>query len=150
MTRPSVEIYGLAVCFTALLCFVIALGVGLYDLLQVASPEFTLNAYEHERHQSNDSFRTAFPMLIGPGMHVGSSVTGTVVPPALPPAIQAGLPSVPEEEITRQREESYRSVLRAERRRGGQSLARVGIVMAIDMLVFFPHWILARRVRVSA
>ena len=63
MTRPSVETYGLAVCFTALLCFVIALGVGLYDLLQIAAPEFTLNAYEHERHQSNDSFRTGFPMF---------------------------------------------------------------------------------------
>ena len=152
MTRPSVETYGLAVCFTALLCFVIALGVGLYDLLQIASPEFTLNAYEHERHQSNDSFRTAFPMLIGPSMHVGSSMTGAV-PPPIPPSIRAGLPSIPEsseDEITRQREERYRSVLRAERRRGGQSLARVGIVMAIDMLVFFPHWILARRVRVSA
>ena len=152
MTRPSVETSGLAVCFTALLCFVIALGVGLYDLLQIAAPEFTLNAYEHERHQFNDSFRTGFPMFrLGPGTHVGSSVTGTAVaPPPLPPALQAGLPSIPEEEITRQREESYRSVLRAERRRGGQSLARVGIVMAIDMLVFFPHWILARRVRVSA
>ena len=79
-------------------------------------------------------------------------MTGAVSPP-IPPSIRAGLPSIPEsseDEITSQREESYRSVLRAERRRGGQSLARVGIVMAIDMLVFFPHWILARRVRVSA
>ena len=82
MTRPSVETYGLAVCFTALLCFVIALGVGLYDLLQIAAPEFTLNAYEHERHQCNDSFRTDFPMFrLGLGTHVGSSVTGTAVAP---------------------------------------------------------------------
>ena len=34
MKKPSIETYGLAVCFTALLCFVIALGVGLHDLLQ--------------------------------------------------------------------------------------------------------------------
>ena len=42
MKRSFVEIYGLAVCFVTLLCFVIALGVGIYDLLQVAFPEFTL------------------------------------------------------------------------------------------------------------
>ena len=59
MKRSFVEIYGLAVCFVTLLCFVIALGVGIYDLLQAAFPEFTLNAYEYERHQSNDSFRNA-------------------------------------------------------------------------------------------
>ena len=42
MKRSFVEIYGLAVCFVTLLCFVIALGAGIYDLLQVAFPEFTL------------------------------------------------------------------------------------------------------------
>ena len=38
MKKSFVEIYGLAVCFVTLLCFVIALGVGIYDLLQVAFP----------------------------------------------------------------------------------------------------------------
>ena len=55
-----------------------------------------------------------------------------------------------EEETTQRREESYRSVLRAEQRQAGQSLAMVGIVMLIDVLVFIPHWLLARRARVTA
>ena len=40
-------------------------------------------------------------------------------------------------------------MLRAERRQAGQSLVMVGIVMLIDVLIFFPHWILARRARVN-
>ena len=134
MKKSFVEIYGLAVCFVTLLCFVIALGVGIYDLLQVAFPEFTLNAYEYERHQSNDSFRNAPPVF--------RSV------PRIAEAVP--IPEDTEDEITRQREDSYRSVLRFERRRAGQSLVMVGIVMLIDVLVFLPHWILARRARVSA
>ena len=59
MKKSSVEIYGLAVCFVTLLCIIIALGVGIYDLLQITYPEFTLSAYEYERHQSNDSFRNS-------------------------------------------------------------------------------------------
>ena len=134
MKKSFVEIYGLAVCFVTLLCFVIALGVGIYDLVQVAFPEFTLNAYEYERHQSNDSFRNAPPVF--------RSV------PRIAEAVP--IPEDTEDEITRQREDSYRSVLRFERRRAGQSLVMVGIVMLIDVLVFLPHWILARRARVSA
>ena len=123
MKKSFVEIYGLAVCFVTLLCFVIALGVGIYDLLQVAFPEFTLNAYEYERHQSNDSFRNAPPVF--------RSV------PRIAEAVP--IPEDTEDEITRQREDSYRSVLRFERRRAGQSLVMVGIVMLIDVLVFLPH-----------
>ena len=134
MKKSFVEIYALAVCFVTLLCFVIALGVGIYDLLQVAFPEFTLNAYEYERHQSNGSFRNAPPVF--------RSV------PRIAEAVP--IPEATEDEITRQREDSYRSVLRFERRRAGQSLVMVGIVMLIDVLVFLPHWILARRARVSA
>ena len=135
MKRTSVEIYGLAVCFVTLLCFVIALGIGIYDLIQITLPEFTLNAYEYERHQSNDAFRRA----PGPVFWAG---------PGIAEAVPTAEPS--EDETTRQRAESYGSVLRAQRRQAGQSLAMVGIVMLIDILVFLPHWLLARRARTTA
>ena len=152
MKKSSIEIYGLAVCFVTLLCFIIALGVGIYDLLQIAYPEFTLNAYEYERHQSNDSFRNS-PRSVsyvhwsappsrgtGPGDEETYRFThrgGSTEP--------RGGPEIAEDETTRKRKDSYRSVLRAERRHASQSLALVGIVMLIDVLVFLPHWILARR-----
>ena len=156
MKKSSIEIYGLAVCFVTLLCFIIALGVGLYDLLQLAYPEFTLNAYEYERHRSNDSFRNSprsvsyvqwsTPPVRGTGPDDGKSYKVTHRGVATAPQ---GGPEITTEETTRRRKESYRSVIRVERRHARQSLALVGIVMLIDVLVFLPHWILARRFRVS-
>ena len=48
MKKSILEIYALAVCFLALVCFVIALGLGVYDLIQIANPGFTINAYEYD------------------------------------------------------------------------------------------------------
>ena len=149
MKKSILEVYALAVCFVALVCFVIALGIGVYDLIQIAHPVFTINAYQYDRHQSNEAFRR-FPGLsgmVGPGhLAFGSGgATGEVV-------IEPGIPIEPttpaaEEEVTRQREESYQAALRSERRRGMQSFLRVVIILVIDVLVFVPHWFLARRIR---
>ena len=133
MKKSILEIYALAICFVALICFVAALGIGVYDLIQIASPEFTLNAYEYERHQSNENFR-------GPS---GRQLRG------IAPAILIEPTERPEEEVTQQREESYQAALRSERRRAGQSLTRMAIVLVIDVLVFLPHWLLVRRRAVS-
>jgi hypothetical protein len=51
----------------------------------------------------------------------------------------------PDEEITQQREESFQAALRSERRRGMQSLIQIVIILVIDVLVFVPHWLLARK-----
>ncbi len=42
--RTPIQIYALVVCFAALLCFVIALGIAIYDVVQIAAPEFTYTA----------------------------------------------------------------------------------------------------------
>lgn len=41
--RSLIQLYALAVCFCALMCLVIALGIGLYDLVRIAVPDFTLS-----------------------------------------------------------------------------------------------------------
>ena len=142
MKKPILEMYALAVCFVALVCFVIALGIGVYDLIQIANPVFTINAYEYDRHQSNEAFRR-FPGLhgmVGFGGATGEVVTGPGIP------VEPTTPAV-EEEVTRQRGESYQAALRSEQRRGMQSVLRVVIILVIDVLVFVPHWFLARRIR---
>ncbi len=134
MRKSILEIYALSVCFVALVCFVIVLGIGVYDLIQVINPEFTLNAYEYERHQSNEAFGRSPRMemrAIGPGI----------------PLEPTELSGEELEELTRRREESYQATLRSEQRRGVQSLTRIAIVLVIDLLVFVPHWLLARRER---
>ena len=60
MKKSILAIYALAVCFVALVCFVIALGIGVYDLIQIANPVFTINAYEYDRHQSKALFMTVW------------------------------------------------------------------------------------------
>ena len=104
--RWSLEIYGLSACFVSLLCFVVSFGIGLYDLVQVAGPAFTLNAHEHERHQSNDRFRSpmsAFTMMPSDlGGALGPDIT------RMPGSVAGRLSAMPSEvEITRQREDSY-------------------------------------------
>ncbi len=131
MKKPILEIYALAVCFVTLVCFVIALGIGVYDLIQIANPEFTMNAYEYERHQSNEAFGRS------PRIQLRGVAPGVPIDPT----------ETSEEELTRQREESYQAALRSERRRAGQSLTMMAIVLVIDVLVFLPHWLLARRRR---
>ena len=131
MKKPILEIYALAVCFVTLVCFVIALGIGVYDLIQIANPEFTINAYEYERHQSNEAFGRS------PRIQLRGVAPGVPIEPTEPS----------EEELTSQREESYQAALRSERRQAGQSLTMIAIVLLIDVLVFLPHWLLARRRR---
>lgn len=133
MKKSILEIYALSVCFVTLLCFVIALGIGIHDLIQIGNPEFTMNPYEYARHQSNQAFGPS-PLLMNP---------------AFAPAVPTELSESSAEELTEQREESYQTALRSERRRGMQSLTIVGIVMVIDFLVFGVHWLLARRTRAA-
>ena len=52
MRRNFVEIYALAVCFCALLCFTVAFGIGSYDIVQIAAPEFTLSSDESSMEYS--------------------------------------------------------------------------------------------------
>ncbi len=134
MKKSILEIYALAVCFVALVCFVIVLGIGVYDLIQITSPEFTINVYEYERHQSNEAFRGS------PGRALRGIAPGIPIEPT----------ERPEEEVTQQREESYQAALRSERRRGMQSLIQIVIILVIDVLVFLPHWLLARRRRAAS
>jgi hypothetical protein len=128
MKRSLLELYALAVCFFTVICLVIALGVGLYDLVQIAQPEFTISAQTYERHQSNEAFASrAFISLIEP----------QTVPPE----------GASQDEITSLRQDSYQAVLRMERRQASQSATLVAIVLAIDIAIFYFHWRVAARAR---
>lgn len=120
MKRTLVEVYALAVCFVTLVCFVVTLGIGIFDLIGIASPEFTLSSYTYDRHQSNEAFSKDWPK-------------------------DKPLPTG--EELTKVREESYQNALRSEKRGGVQSLIRVLIIILIDIIVFAIHWLMGKRAR---
>lgn len=122
MKKSLLEVYALAVCFVTIVCFAVALGIGLYDLVELGNPEFTLSSYVFERHQSNEAF-------------------------VRPWSKEKKRPS--KEEITKQREESYQIELRKEQRSALQSLVQILIIIVIDVVVFSVHWRLAKRTRES-
>lgn len=120
MKKSLIEIYALAVCFVAVVCFTISLGVGIYDLIEITNPEFTLKSYQYEQHQSNEKFIERWPK-------------------------DKTIPS--DEEITRQRLQSYKLALQGERREAFQSLTSISIIIIINIVVFLIHWIIAKRTR---
>jgi hypothetical protein len=122
MKRSLVEVYALAVCFVTLVCFVIALGIGIYDIIQIVNPEFTLSSYTYDRHLSNEAFLKNWP---------------------------EDKPRPQGEELTRLRKESYQAALRSEKRSAIQSLTMVFIVILVDLVVYIIHWYVARRARAT-
>ncbi len=131
MKKAILEIYALAVCFAAITCFVIAAGVGLYALIGTLNPEFTLESWQYDRHQSNDAFWSSAP----PPIPFDGKGEKRVRPP--------------EQELTRQRNESYQLVIRAERRDRMQTLVQVIIILLIDIVVFMIHWRIAKKARLE-
>jgi hypothetical protein len=131
MKRPLLEIYALAVCLFTIACFAITLGVALYDIVQVSAPAFTLSADEYERHQSDEAFQS----------YVGRRHVVALNSQA--ESVETGAPAKSSPKITRQREESFRHAINAERRSGFQSLVRTSIIMLVSSLVFWLHWRLA-------
>ncbi len=124
MKKNIQEIYALAVCFVTVVCAVFATGVGLYDLLEIAQPEFTLSAHKHKRFQSNDTFCRDECK----NNNVDKSI---------------------DEETTKKRLAAYEFALKNEQRDAVQSLVKVLIILVIDTGVFWLHWRLARRSRES-
>ena len=128
MKKSILEVYALAVCFTAIICFVVALGISIYDFIQIVNPEFTLSSYKYNRHQSNDAF------------WAGTGDCGSDDKEKQRPN---------EEELTKKRLTSYQHAIKAERRDAFQSITLASIILAIDTILFLVHWRVAKRARES-
>ena len=115
MARSLIQAYALAVCFAALMCLVVALGIGVYDLVQIAAPGFTLPQYE--LWESNEQFLTYHP----------------------------DKKELPPQEIAQLRAAYRESALAGERRLATQSLVFVAIIILIDVAAYAVHWRMARR-----
>jgi hypothetical protein len=126
MKKSILEIYALAVCFATVVCFVIALGVALFDVIQIANPAFTLNSQEYNRHQSNDSFWNNCGQYDSDKKDKKRPV---------------------DQELTNRRIESYRQVIQSERRDAFQGITKAVIIIIIDIVFFLAHWRIARRTR---
>jgi hypothetical protein len=97
------------------MCLVVALGIAIYDIVQIAAPSFTVQQYE--LWQSDEHYLSFYPDKKG-----------------LPP-----------QEIARLRVTARQSALASERRSAMQSLLFTTIIILIDAVVYAVHWRIARR-----
>ncbi|MDD4911451.1 MAG: hypothetical protein PHP57_04095 [Sideroxydans sp.] len=132
MKKSILEIYALAVCFIAVICFAVALGLATYSLVEIEKPEFTISSWQYLRHKTNDSYWKGCPN----GQYCGPS--------------KNGWEHLSEQELTKGREESFAHELSQEQRDGTQTLVKCLVVMLTNLLFFSVHWFVARRARANA
>jgi hypothetical protein len=129
MKKTVFEIYSSLVCFVALVCCSVWLGIGLYSLAGVFEPEITLDSWYYQRHQSNQQFQLPFaePIFLEP-------------PSAIEVNKPAPIEKISDNEISKKRQENYQLVLQSEVRKHRQELIRSLIAVCICLPLFFLHW----------
>ena len=134
MKKTLLEIYALLICFGAVVCFSIWVGIGTYSLVGIFNPELTISSWVYERHQSNERFWKGKSDLANPFLG-GEKTTKALERPV-------------EEILTKNRLESYQQALKIEIRDNKQTLLQTMIILVICILLFFAHWRLAKLNRV--
>ena len=132
MKKTLLEIYALAVCFITVTCFVIVLGMAIWNVVEISAPEFTLETQTYEQHQTDEAFLE------------------NLINQYRPEEIQKTYQAPEGEALTTARQASYVSVLRSERRGAMQSFLRNLIILVIDLVVFIVHWKVAANARKAA
>lgn len=144
MKRSLIEIYALAVCFVTMLAATIALGIALWDVVQIAKPDFTINNFSYENHQDNESFDAdGCAEYANPGAAASAAVAEATGSGSRGRCLR----QYTESEITERREASWARALGNEQRQGFQSLVRCLIFILVVLVAFALHWRMARRER---
>lgn len=120
-----IQIYAYLVAFSSVICLSITLGVAVYSMIGIISPETTLNQYKWEQISSFERFKKSKE-----GCYSESKKT---------------LP----DDITLQKmyeEEKILTIL-GERRESVQTLIYTAIITAISVILFILHWKLGKRLR---
>ena len=135
MKKSALHVYALAVCGLLIVPLLVSGGIAVYGVLQATWPKLTMPAYEYQRYQSDDAYREYLSEWGRfPGDEDGRRVGET--------------PS--DMKIAERRRQAFREALERERRGGVQSIIRCVIFGLISLMLFLPHWRLARRERRAA
>ncbi|MBQ0720560.1 MAG: hypothetical protein KBT88_05550 [Gammaproteobacteria bacterium] len=158
MKNSAFKFYVLLVCFTALMCGTVTLGLGLYNLVSVINPDLTINNAVYKSHKNTASFRQFTQMSEGrypQALFVGSPA-GMPMPFVGPhglPSAGAGDPvkikKLSNEQVEALRLKSLNSALDDHQRAALQNLIRQGIVFCIALVLFSVHWRMARRYNIN-
>jgi hypothetical protein len=128
MKRTALEIYALAVCFFTVACFVIVLGVAIWNVVSIAVPQFTMSNYQWSQFRSDDAYSQRLVNTHGCKQNYA------------PPTGQA---------LTEARVKALNDEIASEQHGAVTELVHNLIILLIDVLVFLPHWKLGARARQS-
>jgi hypothetical protein len=142
-----IRIYALAVCFAAVLCLAVSLGIGLYDIVQLSFPHQTMDSYQHRALQSNEQFRQSHNLSGSLARaYPGALELRSGLAPALALSEGATRRDPPsEEEVTRHREQALRNALTTVRHDARNSLIQILIILLVSGSLLIVHWRLAKR-----
>tara|TARA_B110000879_G_scaffold50622_1_gene71544 strand:- start:22950 stop:23384 length:435 start_codon:yes stop_codon:yes gene_type:complete len=129
MKKTILEIYALAVCFFAVGCFIVTLGMAIWDMVEIAAPEFTISNSNYQCHQSDSEYQQCF------------ASNRQYIRDKSPEIFPQG------QELTDERLVAYERILKQERRQGLQSFIQKLIILLINAFVFFFHWRVATKER---
>jgi hypothetical protein len=121
--KSKLEVYALSVCFSAVICLVISLGVAGYSLFEIILPTVTIDSYSYNKHQTNEDFWDSIKALCGDDTEE-----------------QKQCPKPTEEVITKQRLKEFAAKINSEQRDGVQTLIKCFMFVLASGVALIIHW----------
>jgi len=116
------QIYAYAVCAIALGWGMIFLCVGIYGIVKIVAPEFTVPQWEWKKVATFQSFKADWEK-------------------------EDGAPKLTDEELKMRWQDKRAITIMSEKREGAQNLTYMFICFVIVIPVFIIHWRLAKKLR---
>ena len=127
MKKTILEIYALAVCFFTVGCFIVTIGMALWDVVEISAPEFTISNSSYQCHQTDQDYRRCFSSE----RQYSREKTPEIFPEG--------------QGLTDKRTNAYERILKQERRQALQSVVQKFIILIVNASVFFFHWRVAMK-----
>lgn len=125
--KSKLEIYALSVCFAAMVCLVVASGIGGYAIFEIATPELTMRAHNFDKFQTNDAYWKTINRCYGEDCE------------------KPVRPSV--DTLTEKRLSAFSVEVSGERRGGFQTLLKSFIFIFVGGIALLIHWKIAKKAR---
>jgi hypothetical protein len=124
--KSKLEIYALAVCFTAVVCLIISVGIAGYSIIRIIDPELTMTSYNYGKYQTNDQYWQS--------KRTCSKDEEKEKRPS-------------DTELTNQRVEAFQVEIQNEKRASFQALIQSLIFIVVGATTLLIHWRLAKKAR---
>ena len=124
--KTKLEIYALSVCFAAVVCLVISMGIAGYSIFEITEPQLTIDSYKYNKYQTNEAYWKS------------KASCGKEDKVEEKPGDEA---------LTRQRIEAFSIEIKGVEREGFQALIRCFMFILVSSIALYIHWKIAKKSR---